>query len=474
MAMTSSFALSLDPQLDLRRLSPTELLLTSAQDEVRLELLPQVADALMLLDGSGVTEEKLDDTVKSAGGALTHLSALHYSLSQLKERGLICYTVDGSNGDPLATLTPLSPHFRLEVLDTSTDSFYQLSRFAFCRRDLQTLVLESPLSHASLKIHRDPGLYLVGRLVTPRLAKELVLVDAKNDLSERVVRELLILLTSGKFLVTSDARFAETNHFDQNHWEFHDLLFHSRSRLGRHRQAYGGTYPAGDLPPLPAVAPSISSNSIKLTKPSIEALIDSDMPFSQVVEQRCSTRRFGSEPITLEQVGEFLYRAARVRRVSADDRQELSNRPYPSGGALYELEIYLAVNSCANLKVGLYHYCPLKHELVQNSLLTSDVRSLLRLARHAADAPEIQVLVILSARFQRVAWKYESMAYALILKNVGALMQTMYLVGTAMGLGCCALGGGDSDAFARAAQTNYLLETSVGEFLLGSVPGKGD
>ena len=61
------------------------------------------------------------------------------------------------------------------------------------------------------------------------------------------------------------------------------------------------------------------------------------------------------------------------------------------------------------------------------------------------------------------------MAYATTLKNVGVLYQTMYLVATAMGLAPCALGCGDSDAFARAAGADYYAEPSVGEFLLGSM-----
>jgi hypothetical protein len=46
----------------------------------------------------------------------------------------------------------------------------------------------------------------------------------------------------------------------------------------------------------------------------------------------------------------------------------------------------------------------------------------------------------------------------------------MYLVATAMGLAPCALGGGNSDVFAEAAGTDYYAESSVGEFVLGSVP----
>jgi SagB-type dehydrogenase family enzyme len=62
------------------------------------------------------------------------------------------------------------------------------------------------------------------------------------------------------------------------------------------------------------------------------------------------------------------------------------------------------------------------------------------------------------------------MAYAAVLKDVGVLYQTMYLVATAMGLAPCALGGGDSDLFAAAIGGDYYAEASVGEFLLGSKP----
>jgi len=80
------------------------------------------------------------------------------------------------------------------------------------------------------------------------------------------------------------------------------------------------------------------------------------------------------------------------------------------------------------------------------------------------------VLVILAARFRRVSWKYQSVSYSLILKEVGVLFQSMYLVATAMKLAPCALGGGDSELFGRAIGTEFHDETSVGEFALGSQP----
>jgi SagB-type dehydrogenase family enzyme len=65
-------------------------------------------------------------------------------------------------------------------------------------------------------------------------------------------------------------------------------------------------------------------------------------------------------------------------------------------------------------------------------------------------------------------WKYEGMAYATILKDVGVLYQTMYLVATAMGLAPCALGCGNADVFSQVAGLNPYEEGSVGEFLLGT------
>ncbi|MBR8834884.1 MAG: nitroreductase family protein [Stigonema ocellatum SAG 48.90 = DSM 106950] len=64
------------------------------------------------------------------------------------------------------------------------------------------------------------------------------------------------------------------------------------------------------------------------------------------------------------------------------------------------------------------------------------------------------MLVILT-RFQRLSWKYEAIAYSLILMYIGILYQTMYLVATAMNLAACAQGSGNADLFARAAGTDY-------------------
>jgi hypothetical protein len=55
-----------------------------------------------------------------------------------------------------------------------------------------------------------------------------------------------------------------------------------------------------------------------------------------------------------------------------------------------------------------------------------------------------------------------------MLKHVGVLMQTLYLVATAMDLGACAQGFGDTAAFVTAAGVTELEECSVGSMIIGS------
>jgi SagB-type dehydrogenase family enzyme len=263
-------------------------------------------------------------------------------------------------------------------------------------------------------------------------------------------------------------------------WELHDLLFHARSRQGRFDAPYGGTCRLADrLPPPPALKPVMAGEVRPLYRPDPERLEQDDPPLARVQARRRSIRTFDEDrPITDRQLGEFLFRVARVTDYREGEvltpqgplRLQMACRPYPAGGGLYELELYAAVQACAGLAPGLYHYDPAAHQLTRIREPTVDVKALLRDAGQSTGVQEssIQVLLLLAARFARVAWKYESIAYALTLKHVGVVYQTMYLAATAMGLGACAIGGGDADLFARAAGTDYCTETSVGEFLLGN------
>ncbi len=189
-------------------------------------------------------------------------------------------------------------------------------------------------------------------------------------------------------------------------------------------------------------------------------------------------RDFDDEnPITLTELASLLQAAARVRSKwnAAADMEDgqgpdvaYASRPFPSAGAAYELELYLAVNNCEGLARGFYHYDAERHALSAIDVKPQDLEAQLydaEFAIGASNAP--QVLIVIAARFGRVTWKYSSVAYSLILKDVGVLTQTLYLTVTDMGLGGCAIGTNNIDRFARMTGLEFAVEGPVGQFALG-------
>lgn len=339
--------------------------------------------------------------------------------------------------------------------------YYVLSRFAYCHRVEDRWILESPLGHASVILEDIREIAVLFLLTHPHRSVD---VPSKvPGLSQKEALHLFQLFYNAGALSVADEKDESLRQ-----WEFHDLLFHARSRTGRHANPYGKTNRfVGKVKTPPVVKPQMSGTKIDLYKPDIDQLFRADVPFTRVLEARQSKREHGKSAITKTEVGEFLYRSARVRKVFQVKGFEFTNRVYPSSGAAYELELYLAINRCNGLASGLYHYSPVKHQLSRLSARTKSVNTLLRSAAKTAHTNIPQILIIVSARFPRMMWRYQSIAYSAILKDVGVLYQTFYLVATAMGLSACALGVGNSDLFAEAIGTNYYEETSVGEFILG-------
>ncbi len=430
---------------------------------------PGFLAALKLLTTEGATEEHLSDLVLQTDGFL-ELPKLYAYLTKFINLGLICHTVLAEEL-PMATLVPIGQYDRFQIKEATVDKKYVLSRFAYCRKEQEKLVLESPLSHSQLILVDWQSAALIAELTQPKDCREIY--NKIPSLSENTIKNFFSLLLSDEMLlaVAEDGTIAEETNETLVQWEFHDLLFHSRTRTGRHSNPVGRTYPFfGKIERLPAIKPKVSNDIINLYKPDIEKLKESDYPFTQILEDRKSIKQFNDpNPITDKQIGEFLYRTARVKKVMEKGPEEISNRPYPNGGANYELELYLVVNICENIPSGFYHYCPQDHQLCKISERTQNVEQLLEeiwITNRQHHTP--QVLIIMAARFSRINWQYESIAYAAILKNVGILLQTMYLVATAMNLGSCAIAQGNADLFALTANTDYYAETSVGEFMLGS------
>ena len=424
----------------------------------------------------GEADERLAASVLGAEGPAA-LSHWHSTLHVLAQAGLLVVSAR-TGGELLASLIPIAPSFVLAFGEPDLTRAYVASRFAYARVREGSVILESPLSFARIVLHDSRGIGLFYATARPGRAAEVV--RRVSGLSEQAALILLALLHEAGMIgeVSSDGTTADDRNTWLRTWEFHDLLFHARSRLGRHDSAAGATYQHRGISPPPALRPSVFRETIALERPDLSALMQQSASLAAVQEARRSVRTYGAQPITARQLGEFLHRVARVKEQHSVEmatpdgplRMEVTTRPYPSGGALHELEVYPVVNACEGLAPGLYRYDPLEHRLEVVAGVTPEVEELLVDASSAVGmaAKDVQILLIVAARFQRVSWKYSTFAYAMTLKHVGVLLQTMYLTAADMGLAPCALGAGNADVFSRVAGTDYTEESSVGEFLLGS------
>jgi SagB-type dehydrogenase family enzyme len=404
---------------------------------------------------------------------------LHLLVRRLARRGLVEYRLGRSpKGDDEVVIEPQVSTYWPQTPPLGNDDVLVLSRFAYLRRRGSAMVLESPRAGALFKISNPQIAAAMAVLSTPQTIKRF---RRREDFPGL---ELLALLVDSQILFKIDTagdkglRAAEGDD-SLVVWDFHDLLFHARSTEGRHANPVGGLYPHLDIAPSPAVRPPWPGEKLDLGKFSA-ADTEAASPAVKLLRERRSIRDFDDErPITLAEVACFLGRTARVQstwssRLDLDDGSQdgpmlvYTGRPYPSGGSSYELELYLAVDKCEGLPRGFYHYDAGDHALVPIEVRAAELDAVLRGAEFAMGATAApQILITIAARFGRISWKYTSIAYSLILKDVGVLLQTFYLMATDMGLGGCAVGTVNIDLFARMTGLELHAEGPVGQFALG-------
>lgn len=162
---------------------------------------------------------------------------------------------------------------------------------------------------------------------------------------------------------------------------------------------------------------------------------DFELPtgLGDALERRRSRRAFRLAPLPLETLGRLLYASYGMHGPHRD-------RPFPSAGGLYPLELYAITQQVEGLADGIWHYDPWVHELV--------LRRAGRCHDEAADLAygqetirEANLLLCLTAVFARSAWKYGQRGYRYALLEAGHVSQNLYLVADALGLAPFSIGG---------------------------------
>jgi SagB-type dehydrogenase family enzyme len=185
----------------------------------------------------------------------------------------------------------------------------------------------------------------------------------------------------------------------------------------------------------PQFKEDVDAETIELDAPAAP-----NRSLGEALQGRSSCRRFAPEPIALAQLGSLLHWSYGVLGVT-ELGHEFCERPVPSGGGLYPLELYVLAQSVEGLDGGVHHYVPLGHrlELVRREPLPSMLTAEMFLGQpYLIDAA---ALIVITAVVERSLWKYEDRGYRYTLLEAGHVAQNLNLCAEGMGLASLNLGG---------------------------------
>ena len=396
-------------------------------------------------------------------------------IASLEKSGLLRIGI-ANNSKTLLSLEPLSHCFERKELIQGKP--VRLSRFVKIYRQDDALTLEIPTGNSKVKLH-DHRLGSIICLLNNPCSYSEILNQFPDDLTA-YTDEILMMLLSSNIIghVNGDGHIDTDKKFDLHNWNESDLAFHSQSRLELGRLNLAERIKSNNTPSLLAEFDN-NSKTISLVRPN-KQLIGKD--FLSVIEKRRSIRSYSEDPIDIGQISTLLWYSLRIQKQfkstikdkNGDDlHYEAAFRPVPSGGAVHEIRVVLCVRRCKGLDAGLYEYDPNMHQLLFINSYTPKAKKLMDEASMTAklNRPS-DLLITMVARYDRISWKYNQLTYSLILKNVGAIYQQLYLVSTAIGLAPCALGWGNSLTFEEATKINPYRDIAVGEFIIGRIPNE--
>ena len=184
-----------------------------------------------------------------------------------------------------------------------------------------------------------------------------------------------------------------------------------------------------------------------------------NVPLGAVLRNRRSVRSLCLRPLDLGRVGRLLHAGYGVRESLRKDGAVRWERPCPSAGGLYPLELYLAAQRIIGVPDGIYHYDARAHQLeVRSTRRVHHELATMLIGQEAHDVVRnANLVIVISALFERTMWKYGERGYRYVWLEAGHLGQNLYLAATALGLGPVGLGGFFDD------EVNRLLDLPAGE-----------
>lgn len=168
------------------------------------------------------------------------------------------------------------------------------------------------------------------------------------------------------------------------------------------------------------------------------------------------------------------------RRLQVNGNQDNADRTWlrtatwgrgtASGGGLYPAEIYWAAGPSGPVQPGLYHYSTPHHAM--DRLLAGDVTGQVRAALgDGADAADTDQFLLVSLKFWKNSFKYNSFCYHVVTMDLGALLATWQAWAGVAGVTLRSALWFDEPALDRLLGVDYRDESVFAVVPLPWIPG---
>ena len=238
-------------------------------------------------------------------------------------------------------------------------------------------------------------------------------------------------------------------------------LFHEASKLQPalvHRQAAGLARLAASSDLQTAAARAVRRNPER-TSYALPQPLPCALSLSDALDQRATRRNFAARPLGVAVLATLLDAAYGVRGST--------RRTVPSGGALYPLEVLVAVRDVDEVPRGVHRYDAGLHALEEQAL--DDPWAALE---RACPFPDLLAgaacAFLLLAVFGRTRFKYGQRGYRFALLEAGHVAQNVVLAAAALDVAALPLGGYYDAQVDAVAGADGVEESVVYALVLGA------
>ncbi len=170
---------------------------------------------------------------------------------------------------------------------------------------------------------------------------------------------------------------------------------------------------------------------IRLPEPKFKGI-----PLEEAIRKRRTIRSFLRKPISLDHLSQLLW--------AGYGSTEGFRRTVPSAGALYPMDLYVAIGEVEGVEKGVYHYIPAEHSLtlIHKEDVREDIAKASLYQMWMADAA---VSFVITAEYRRITVKYGERGIRYAIMEAGNISQNIFLQAESLGLGAGIVGAFHDD-----------------------------